>query len=266
MAREYVVGKHLLDEVLADKPWLRRAYSIISSDPEVRALWEMSNVMAVKRLLYNDHGPVHARIAAGASLALYELLVEHGVESTLLRDGVVDKREYAWLVPLYGALLHDIGNAIHRDLHEKLGALLARPILDRILPEIIEDRELAVMLRQEIMHSIFCTAYDARCLTVEAGCVSVGDGLDMAEGRARVPYHMGSINIHSVSALSIKRVEITRGDDTPIKINIYMDEMAGVFQVDEVLMPKLKTTPLKDYVEITAISGDREIKTYSPRT
>ncbi len=260
----YVVGKQLLDEVLGGRPWLRKAYDVLVSDPEVPVLWEMSNVMAVKRLLYNDHGPVHARIAAGASLALYELLMESGVESTLIRDGVVDKHELAWLVPLYGALLHDIGNAIHRDLHEKLGALLARPILDRVLPELVGDRELAIRLRQEIMHSIFCTAYDARCLTVEAGCVSVGDGLDMAEGRARVPYHMGSINIHSVSALSIKRVEITRGDETPIKINVYMDELAGVFQVDEVLMPKLKTTPLKDYVEITAIAGEKEVKTYTP--
>ena len=49
-----------------------------------------------------------------------------------------------------------------------------------------------------------------------------------------------------------------------IKIIVYMNELAGVFQVDEVLMPKLKTTPLKDLVEVGIIVDGKELKTYSP--
>ncbi len=259
-----IVNPELLDSFTGGNPLLMKAYSVLASDPEVQELWIMANVIAVKRLKYNDHGPVHARIAAGASLMLYKLLMDNGVESTLIRDGVLEDPEYAWLVPLYGALLHDIGNSIHRDMHEKLGSLLARPIIDRALGRIVEDERLRIRLRQEIMHSIHCTAYDVDCLTIEAGCVAVGDGLDMAEGRARVPYRLGGVNIHSISALSIRKVEIVEGDRTPIKILVHMTERAGIFQVDEVLMPKLKGTPLKDLVEIYAIVNGEPLKTYTP--
>jgi len=259
-----VVNQDLIKKFLEANPLLRKAYEVLASDVEARELWFMSNVMAVKRLKYNDHGPVHAHIAAGASLELYRLISEAGVESTLVKDGVVDDPRHSWIVVLYGALLHDIGNAVHRDLHEKLGSFLAKPIIDRALSKIIDDDALRIRLRQEIMHSIHCTAYDVKCLTVEAGCVAVGDGLDMAEGRARVPYRMGQVNIHSVSALTIKKVDISRGDRTPVKINVYMDELAGVFQVDEVLMPKLRSTPLRDLIEISVIVDGKELKTYTP--
>lgn len=259
-----VINAGLVKKIVNDKPLLKKAYEVLVNDPEVQTLWEMSNIMAVKRLKYNDHGPVHAQIAAGAALYLYQLLLNSGIKSTLIRDKVVDDPEYAWIVPLYGALLHDIGNSIHRDLHEKIGALLAKPIIDRALEKIIDDQRTRIMLRQEIMHSIFCTAYDAVCLTIEAGCVGVGDGLDMAEGRARVPYRLGGISIHSVSALSIKKVEVVPGEKVPIKIMVHMNERAGIFQVDEVLMPKIKTTPLKDYVEVYAIINGEPLKTYTP--
>ncbi len=259
-----LIGPELLDKIIEGRDLLYKAYVIANSDPEIQELWDMANVMAVRRLKYNDHGPVHARIAAGAALYLYKLLLESGITPTLLRDRVVDDVEYTWLIPLYGALLHDIGNSIHRDLHEKLGSILAKPILDRLLEKLIGDYRLRIRIRQEIMHSIHCTAYDVNCLTYEAGTVKVGDGLDMAEGRARVPYRLGGVTIHSVSALSIKRVEVEKGDKTPIKIMVHMTERAGIFQVDEVLMPKLKSTPLKDLVEIYAIVGGQPLKTYTP--
>ncbi|WP_434731607.1 HD domain-containing protein [Thermogladius sp. KZ2Tp1] len=259
-----VVSPQLVKALVTGSRLLEEAYYTLLNDVEVQALWEMANVMAVKRLRYNDHGPVHAQIAAGAALYLYQLLRKKGVESTLVKDGIVDTEEEAALVPLVGALLHDVGNSVHRDNHERVGALLSEPIVSRLLGSLIDDPRKRVRLRQEILHSIYCTAYDVDCLTVEAGCVKVGDGLDMAEGRARVPYSLGNVNIHSLSALSIKSVEVLEGESSPVKILVYMDETAGVFQVDEVLMPKLKTTPLRKYVEVYAISGDRVLKTYSP--
>ena len=257
-----VVGPKLLDYMLADKEVLLKAYRVVEDDPEVQGLWFMSNVMAVTRLKYNDHGPVHAKITAGAALCIYQLLRERGVESTLIKDGVVDREEYAWLVPLLGSLFHDVGNSVHRDMHEKTGALLAKPTLDRVLRRLISDTYTRVKVRQEILHSIHCTSYDVDCLTVEAGCVKVADGLDMAEGRARVPYRLGGVTIHSVSALSVKKVEILPSDKRPIRINVYMSEKAGLFQVDHVLMPKINTTPLRDYVEVYAIVDDVFLKSY----
>lgn len=259
-----IVNPRLIEELVASDPWLYKAYELIIGDTETRTLWEMSNVMVVNRLKYNDHGPVHALITAGSAVYIYKNLLSNGVESTLIRDGVVDRVEYAVLIPLYGAFLHDIGNSIHRDLHEKLGSLLARPILDRLLAKLIPDERTRIRVRQEIMHSIHCTAYDVECLTLEAGCVKVGDGLDMAEGRARIPYKLGGVSIHSVSALSINKVEIIDGIDRPIRINIYMDEKAGIFQVDDILLPKIKSTPLKKYLEVYAIVDNSILKKYLP--
>ena len=257
-----IVSPKLLEEFLEASELIKKVYYYLESDPEVQALWYMANTMAVNRLKYNDHGPVHARITAGAALYIYKLLRNSGVESSLIKDGVVSREEYTWLVPLIGGLLHDIGNSIHRDLHEKLGSILAAPIVERALARVISDTYERVKLRQEIMHAIHCTSYDVDCLTIEAGCVKVGDGLDMAEGRARVPYKLGGVSIHSVSALSIKMVEITTSDKRPVRINVYMSEKAGLFQVDNVLMPKLNKTPLKNHVEVYAIVNNTYLKSY----
>ncbi|MGB9827899.1 MAG: HD domain-containing protein [Thermosphaera sp.] len=256
------IGPGLLPELVNTSPLLRKAYEAVVSDPEVPVLWELSNIMAVKRLKYNDHGPVHAHIAAGAALSIFHLLIKKGITPSLIKDGVLNNVEHAMLVPLLAGLLHDIGNSVHRDMHERIGAVLAIPIVDRVLRHIIKDEREVLRLRQEVSHAIYCTSYDVECLTIEAGTVKVGDGLDMAEGRARVPYRLGSVSIHSVSALSIKKVEIEEGVQNPIRVNVYMTEMAGIFQVDEVLVPKIKTTPLRNLIEVHAIIGSEEVKSY----
>jgi metal-dependent HD superfamily phosphatase/phosphodiesterase len=257
-----IVNAKLLEAILPSNELLFKAYRLIASDFEVQTLWYMSNIMAVNRLKYNDHGPVHAHIVAGTALYLYQLLRSRGVESTLMRDGVVENEAYTWLIPLLGGLLHDIGNSVHRHMHEATGALLAKPIIDRVLEKLIEEPAIRIRIRQEIMHSIHCTSYDVECLTIEAGCVKVADGLDMAEGRARVPYKLGGVTIHSISALSIKKVEITPSDKKPIRVNVYMSERAGIFQVDEVLMPKLNTTPLRTLLEIYILVENNVLKHY----
>ena len=257
-----IVNAKLLEAILPSNELLFKAYRLIASDFEVQTLWYMSNIMAVNRLKYNDHGPVHAHIVAGTALYLYQLLRSRGVESTLMRDGVVENEAYTWLIPLLGGLLHDIGNSVHRHMHEATGALLAKPIIDRVLEKLIEEPAIRIRIRQEIMHSIHCTSYDVECLTIEAGCVKVADGLDMAEGRARVPYRLGGVTIHSISALSIKKVEITPSDKKPIRVNVYMSERAGIFQVDEVLMPKLNTTPLRTLLEIYILVENNVLKHY----
>ena len=87
--------------------------------------------------------------------------------------------------------------------------------------------------------------------------VTIADGLDMCEGRSRKPYDMGKVDIHSISALSITSVEIEKGTKKkPLKLNVLMLSEAGVFQVEEVFLPKLRTSGLDDDTEInTLING-----------
>lgn len=240
-----------------------KAVSVLESDPEVTQLLRMSNVMAVSRLGYNDHGPVHARIVAGAALELLERLLKHGVKPSSIENGVAKSEDESRAIVVFASFLHDVGNSVHRDMHELLGALLAKDIVDRLLPKVLGNLGARLYaLRQEILHTIHATAYDMRCLTVEAGVVKVADGLDMSEGRARIPYELGKIDMHSVSALSIKRVDIESGDKRPIRVVVRADDMAGLFQIERVLLPKIKTSGLEDYIEVAVYTGGRLLMTY----
>ncbi|MEM4660390.1 MAG: phosphohydrolase, partial [Thermosphaera sp.] len=71
-----LVGPSLLLELISNNPLLKKTYEVAISDIELLTLWEHSNIMAVKRLKYNDHGPVHAHIAAGAALSIFQMLLK----------------------------------------------------------------------------------------------------------------------------------------------------------------------------------------------
>jgi metal-dependent HD superfamily phosphatase/phosphodiesterase len=245
---------------LDDAPHFQDIYPL-GPDIEVQASLEMSNVMAVKRLVYNDHGVVHARIVVGSALELFDRLSAE-VEPSLIRDGVGDLED-SKIVVLCGAYLHDAGNAIHRTLHHVHGVALANPILTRLLPQVYEDHERLLRVKHEILHSIFSHDDEVQCLSVEAGISEVADGTDMAEGRARIPYRTGKVDIHSLSALAINSLEIRRGEKRPVSIVVTMKNPAGIFQLEGVLERKMLSSDLKDFIEVVALQEGRELKTFT---
>ena len=222
----------------------------------------MSNLMVVDRLNYNDHGPVHARITAGSSLEIFNLITRK-VRPTIVDlglAGIIDSK----IVTLSGSYLHDIGNCVHRVEHIMHSCYLAAPILDRLYGKFYsDDSSLAQRLKTETLHCIYAHEDAIKALSIEAGTAKVADGSDMAEGRARIPYRMGRVEMHSISALSIKRVEIETGDDKPVKIKVHMTNPAGIYQLEEVMGKKLETSGIQDYVEIVALENGVELKTMS---
>ena len=239
---------------------LRKAFNLLERDAEVQTFLQMANVMAVNRLKYNDHGHVHSRITCGSALEIFNILSRR-ITPTTVEEGLCSLED-AKLIVLCGAYLHDIGNAIHRNLHHVHGCNIASPILDRILSEIYpKNRDLILRLKSEILHCIFSHDENVRCLSIEAGSVKVADGTDMAEGRARIPYKIGGVDIHSLSALAIRKVEIVEGENRPIRILVNMDNPAGVFQIEEVLGKKIASSGIEDWIEVVAIEKGKEIKT-----
>ena len=84
---------------------------------------------------------------------------------------------------------------------------------------------------------------------------------DMAEGRSRIPFQAGKVNIHSVSASAIEQIKIEKGESKPIRIVVRMSNSAGIFQLDELLKDKLEGSGLEPYVEVEAmIKGEAEKK------
>ncbi len=245
------VSPELVLHHIKHSPKLEKMYYLLEKDPEVQAYLKMANVMAVGRLRYNDHGVTHSRIVAGSALEMLSILVSGNYAvPNVVKDGIGDLED-AKLVVLCGAYLHDIGNSVHRDGHAIHGYYLADRVLRRLLKKVYgSERRRMYMLKQEILHTIYSHDEEVQCLSLEAGVVKVADGTDMAEGRARVPYRTGKVDIHAVSAIAIKRVDIVRGGNRPIAIVVDMDNEAGLFQVEKVLGSKIKTSGIGNFIEV----------------
>jgi len=179
--------------------------------------------------------------------------VQAGVAPDVVSSGAGDADD-ACLVSAAAALLHDIGNQVHRKYHEMMGVGLARGILDRLMPEIYPEVEQRVELRAFILHAIFSHDFDPPPLTFEAGLVAVADGTDVTKGRGRTAFDLGKVDIHSVSALAIDEVHIAPGKDAPVEITVVMNNSAGIFQIGDTLTRKVVKGPLAQWIIVTALT------------
>ena len=241
-----------IKDVLSKYPRARKMFELLVKDDEVRANWDLANFIAVKKLKYNDHGEVHAKIVAANALKMFEILAENKVEPDFVEYGGGDYDDEA-LILTTAALLHDIGNQIYRKNHPLHSSYLAIPILQRLLPLIYKDVEKMVEVRGFILNAIYAHDADVDDITMESALIGVADATDMTKGRGRMAFDLGSTSIHVVSALSIDRVIIAKGKEKPIEIIIEMSNSSGIFQVEETLGKKVIGSPLENYIEITAI-------------
>ncbi len=241
---------------------LQQVIDRVNGDVEIYALWQVNNVNAVQRLGMSDHGPVHVQIVTNIALKLLRLLGMKGVQPNIVTDyslaGYHLTGDDAEVIVLLASLLHDLGMSIHRLDHEQYSLFLARPKIQELL-EGIYDLPVRSILTSETLHAIIAHRAGGRPLTLEAGVVRVADALDMAEGRTRIPFEAGQVNIHSVSARAIERINIEEGADKPIRILVKMNNAAGIFQVDELLRDKLKGSGLERYIEVEAsVEGETD--------
>jgi uncharacterized protein len=242
---------------------LKQVVEKVRQDKKLHAYWRCSNVMAIERLGYTDHGPTHVKIVANLSLKLLRILVEKQVKPSIVKDYGM-KNEDAEVVVFLGSIFHDLGMIVIRNRHELYGAVIALEFLDKCLTPTYNEEEKAI-ITSEVLHAIVTHEYTGaktnRPLTVEAGIVGIADALDMEAGRARIPFKAGKIDIHAVSALSIEKVDIIEGEEKPVTIKITMSNSAGVFQIDELLKPRIETSGLQNYFHVIAeITGEKERK------
>lgn len=236
---------------------LEQLLAHIDTDAELNQWWRSANINAVDRFGISDHGEVHIRIVANAALRLLRLLVAGGVEPSVVKNHGMTSDDAECVVAL-AAALHDIGIAIHRDDHERYSLILAYPKARQLLAGLYEEPQLTIMVG-EVLHAIIAHNSEQRCLTIEAGAVKLADALDMTEGRSRIPFDAGQINIHSISALAIKSVQIKKGEVKPVCIDVELYNSAGIYQIDNLLKKKLKNSTLVPYIEVCArIDGETE--------
>jgi uncharacterized protein len=220
-----------------------------NGDERVKGWWHMQQVFA-ERLKMSDHSWVHVQIVVNIALRLLRLLERRGVQPAMVADHGMGSHD-AEVVVAAGCLLHDAGMSIHRTDHEAFSLFLAADRLPLLLEGIYEEPELTVVTA-EALHAVIGHRRRGDPLTPEAGIVRVADALDMASGRSRVPFETGRPNIHSLSAAAIDEVTIEPGEERMVRIEIAMNNSAGLFQVDELLATKLRGSGLEQHLEVVA--------------
>ena len=230
-------------------PKLAAFLAACNGDTQLKARW-LAQQTTAERLGMSDHSWVHLQIVLNMALRLFRMLRKHDVKSAIERDHAMNPSD-AEVIIAGACLLHDLGMSIHRVDHEAFSLFLAADSLDRLLDGIYEEPERTI-ISSEVLHAIIGHRSGGRPLTLEAGIVRVADALDMEHGRSRTSLETHLANIHSLSAAAIDEVRILQGEQRAVRIEVEMNNSAGVFQVDELMANKLRGSGLEDHVEFVA--------------
>lgn len=261
--KELALDRRLLELVPAELVDTARA---LLEDPEIKSLQDYANVVSIRRLGFNDHGPVHMRKVVKNALKFANLLQAAGIPMSLEGEQIGTFQDSVFALIAAG-LLHDVGMCVTRQDHERYGAELAMPIVDRHLDRYCPgDVRRRVILRTLVYECIVGHMAAVRIHSLEAGLILIADGCDMEKGRARIPMLLNTEarvgDIHKYSSSAIERITIGPGHTKPIAIEIEMSQSVGFFQVEEVLFPKLSVSPARSYIELSAAVIGEEPRRY----
>ena len=126
------------------------------NDKEIQAVQDYANKVAITRLGFNDHGPVHMRTVCHNALRMLKLLYIAGIPTSLQKEQVGTFDDSVTAVAL-ASFCHDFGMTIGRQDHELYSGILAYNIIDRILLKNLPDeRDLMrrVVIRSTAMEGI----------------------------------------------------------------------------------------------------------------
>lgn len=236
------------------------------ADEELQELQDYANNVSIKRLGYNDHGPVHMRQVAGNAIKMLNILQESGIKTSLEKEEIGTFEDSMCAVIMAG-LMHDLGMSIGRQGHEEMSVILAQPLIDRALMHLFpDDLRRRVIIKSLTTECIIGHMSSRKIHSIEAGIILIADGCDMTKGRARIPMAINTTprvgDIHKYSANAINRISIRHGERKPIRIEVEMSGDVGFFQVEEVLLTKIDSSPSKMYVELYAGVEGQEPKCY----
>jgi metal-dependent HD superfamily phosphatase/phosphodiesterase len=251
-------AKNELIELIRNNSKAMALLDRLERDDSIQGTLEHANTVVVGRMGYNDHGLTHSRIVARNAVVVLGLLKDAGILPHTVREKTGDYDD-AEAVVMTAAYIHDLGNAIHRDVHFLHTLVLCEDFLDSALMGLYgrERRKLA-KLKAQTLEAVYTHDEAVESISIEGGSVKVGDGADMACGRARIPFQKGKRDIHSISALAIDDVSIAKGQEKPVRIQVNMSCSAGIFQIQNVLGGKIRTSGIKDYVEVIGIVNARD--------
>lgn len=253
-------------EKLKNYPQCKELAELLLNDEEIQAMQDYANNVSIKRLGYNDHGPVHMRQVVLNAIKMLNILKDEGVKTSLENEETGTFEDSLCAVVLSG-IMHDLGMMTGRQNHEEMSVMLALPIIDRVLNKLIpDDIRRKVIIKSLAIEAIIGHMSTRKITSLEAGIILIADGCDMTKGRARIPLSINKTpcvgDIHKYSANAITHVGISKGEKKPLKIDIEMSSEVGFFQIEEVLLTKVNSSPAKQYIELYAGVEGQERKCY----
>lgn len=245
-----------------------RLWTTIQSNLEIQAIQDYSNMVSISRIGLNDHGPVHMKTVCRNALKMLCIIHEAGVKTSLEKENSGTFADSVCSVML-ASLLHDSGMTIGRKDHELYSGIICYSMINDLLKSLLpEDKDI---MRRTVIRSVALEGIVGHMGThvihsIEAGLILIADGCDMTKGRARIPLEIPTKptegDIHKYSANSIEKVKIKQGEERPLKIEIEMKSEVGFFQVEEVLIPKIQSSPAKHLIELYAGVEGEDVKRY----
>ena len=251
---------------LKNHPVCLELVNYLFADAELQEMQEYANNVSIRRLGYNDHGPVHMRQVVGNAIKMLNILHDFDIKTSLEKEEMGSFEDSLCAVVI-ASFMHDVGMSIGRQDHEKMSVLLAAPLIQRTVEHIFkDDLHKKVVIRSLALETIIGHMGSNKIHSLEAGIILIADGCDMTKGRARIPLSINTTpkvgDIHKYSAHAITRVGIHHGERKPIKICIEMSQDVGFFQIEEVLLTKVNSSPAKEFIELYAGVTGQEFKCY----
>lgn len=264
-SKEKLVESKIIERV-SKYPICKPLTEFLFNDVELHEMQDYSNIVSIKRLGFNDHGPVHMRQVTSNAIKMIEILHNAGIKTSLEAEETGSFEDSLCAIIL-AAMTHDLGMMIGRQAHEELSLAFALQVMDRALKSLFEDDiRKQIIIKSVAAEAIVGHMAQRKVHSLEAGIILIADGCDMTKGRARIPLAMHSTpragDIHIYSASAITRVGIHIGENKPIRIDVEMSSEVGFFQIEEVLLPKVNSSPAKQYIEIYAGISGKESKRY----
>jgi metal-dependent HD superfamily phosphatase/phosphodiesterase len=248
--KETVLNKRIMEKT---RGIVRKVAEVLITDPEIQYLQEYANTVSIKRLGYNDHGPVHMRTVALNALTMADILHEAGIALSIEQDEA-GSFEDSRIALLLASFLHDVGMTVGRADHEHTSAIIALPIIDRVLMSVYADAmEKRVIVRSTAMECIVGHMATQKIHSLEAGLILIADGCDMEKGRARIPMMLNTESrvgdIHKYSA-SPSRMSAREGERKPIKSPGRCPPRSGSTRSRR-CSSRRSTKPVNEYIEST---------------
>ena len=96
---------------------LKQVMERIKEDKKLPTYWKCTNVMAIERLGYTDHGPTHVKIVANLGLKLLRILIEKKLITPSIVENYGMQNDDAEVVVVLGSIFHDLGMIVQRYDH-----------------------------------------------------------------------------------------------------------------------------------------------------